>query len=157
MNVSERFFEKVEPRDGCLVFVGALSSEGYGRFHFEGKLHQAHRWILERWFGEPLDPTLDVDHLCRNRACVRPSHLELVSRSENIRRGDIPRLNRERADARTHCANGHEWTPETTYLYKGARHCKACKSERMARAPRETINAYSRAYRARQRAKRAAA
>jgi hypothetical protein len=134
VNAADRFFEKVTPDgNGCLLFR-TRSTEGYGRFADQGKLWQAHRWLLQRAMPEPIPAHMDVDHLCGNRACVRPSHLEIVTRSENIRRGTAPATNRARAAAITHCPKGHPYDEENTYRYtrRGmtVRMCRECMRER---------------------------
>lgn len=67
-----------------------------------------------------------VDHLCRNRACCNPAHLEAVPLLENIRRGVVGSPNK----IKTHCPQGHEYIASNTYSYKGERHCKTCKNEK---------------------------
>lgn len=71
---------------------------------------------------------LELDHLCRNRACVNPYHLDPVSHAENMRRGVAGLKQREK----THCPVGHEYTAENTYIHpqNGSRNCKACQRER---------------------------
>jgi hypothetical protein len=77
--------------NGCWNWDLTLSPTGYGRIS-NGVL--AHRWLYERMVG-PLSPFLELDHLCRNHACVNPEHLEEVPRLENVRRGDVPKLTEE--------------------------------------------------------------
>lgn len=80
---------------------------------------------------------LTVDHLCRNRPCVNPAHMELVSRGENSLRGDTIVA---RCKSKTHCVNGHEFTPENTGSVparNNARCCKACQKIRRDRFNRE--------------------
>lgn len=154
-NPSERFFSRVEPdENGCLIWTGATSTSGYARFSVNGRLVQVHRWLLERALGEPIDPALDVDHLCRNRACVRPAHLEIVTRAENLRRSPLVG---KVGLTKTHCPQGHAYDDENTYWYRGHRHCKACARDRRIAVPLEIKAAYSRAFRARQKAKEASA
>jgi hypothetical protein len=75
---------------GCWRWTKALTSSGYGHFHYRGNYYQAHRLMYTLLRGPVL--TSAMDHLCRNRACVNPDHLEPVSHRENTRRGDGTRL-----------------------------------------------------------------
>jgi hypothetical protein len=72
--------------DGCWLWVGSLRG-GYGRVRFNGKLVEAHRLSYEHHVGKIPDG-LVIDHLCRNRSCINPEHLEVVTEAENIRRGN---------------------------------------------------------------------
>lgn len=71
----------------CWTWMASLSRLGYGIFSTggRGRSGPAHAWSYEHFVG-PIGPGLEIDHLCRNRACVRPSHLEAVTHSENMRR-----------------------------------------------------------------------
>lgn len=162
--VSDRFFAKVVPAgdgSGCLLWKAAVSTEGYGRFYHNGKNHQAHRWLLERGLGREIPRNLDVDHLCRNRACVSPQHLEIVTRSENIRRGRLGDVTRARAALITHCPQGHPYDESNTLvLHRKSggtkRLCRACSRARHKRIY-GTGAAYMRERRARQKAEKLAA
>lgn len=72
--------------DGCVLWTGFVGPDGYGRVCVAYKQRPAHRVIYEAFYG-PVPEHLDIDHLCRNRACVSPAHLEPVMRAENLRRG----------------------------------------------------------------------
>ena len=92
----------------CWVWTGCLDRQGYGRFGIGSRTDGtarpalAHRWAYERLIG-PFAPGLEPDHLCRNPPCVRPQHLEPVTRGENVRRGDSPLATRSRG-AENGCA-----------------------------------------------------
>ena len=104
--IKERFFAKVIKTKKCWVWLGAIiggDGAGYGQFRAEGQ-HRvlAHRWIYEQTNGKIRKGT-EIDHLCRNRACVNPSHLEAVTHQENLLRGPhiVPCKHGKRA--RSHC------------------------------------------------------
>lgn len=98
---------------------------GYGDF-YDGRAWLAHRWSYEHHVG-PIPEGLEIDHLCRNRGCVNPAHLEPVTPRENTHRGFGPSAQCAR---QTHCKRGHEFTDENTYRYPhGARACRTCKRE----------------------------
>lgn len=117
----QRIFSDIDiPRgdhEECWNWTGYLDKDGYGRFlgAFEKKT-SAHRLVYKIMVGEIPDG-LTLDHLCRNRRCVNPSHLEPVTFMENLRRA---------VALRTHCKNGHAWTPENTYTAVGRRACRKC-------------------------------
>ena len=105
---------------GCWEWQGRLQ-EGYGHHH-EGR---AHRVVYEA-LVEPIPEGLELDHLCENKCCVNPAHLEPVTHEENMRRAG--QKISEALRAKTHCKRGHEYSPENTYIRPGAgtRMCKEC-------------------------------
>ena len=107
-SVHERFSESYSAEGDCWIWTGTVSMYGYGRFWQDGVEHLAHRWAYQNFVGL-IPEGLELDHLCRNRSCVNPEHLEPVTARENQDRG-------LHGDLRTHCRNGHELTPENTYL-----------------------------------------
>ena len=92
---------------------------GYVTVMLDGNKTSFHRKMYELLVG-PIPEGLDIDHLCRNRACGNPAHLEAVTRSVNLMRG----VNR----ARTQCIHGHEYTDKNTYIFRGSRLCRKCRA-----------------------------
>lgn len=123
-----RFRGLVEMTPSCWLWTGQLDRYGYGRFRIYGGSVLAHRWSFEQVLG-PIPPGKQLDHLCRVRHCVNPSHLEVVAPEENTRRSWPA--------TKTHCVKGHEFTPENTYLRarsgEGRRDCRTCIRERARR------------------------
>jgi len=107
----ERFWTKVreDPTSGCWVWVGYRVPLGYGCFNSGGRrgpMIYAHRYTYRQLAG-PIPSWLEIDHLCRNPACVNPAHLELVTHQENILRGNNPAAQNAQ---KTHCPSSG---PET--------------------------------------------
>lgn len=124
----QRFWTFVEQTDTCWNWRGTPDQKGYGHITLtrDGKWTplSAHRVAYMLLVG-PLAPELTIDHLCRNRLCVNPAHLEAVSRWENVRRGNTITGNNTR---KTHCAHGHALTPENLDPDKhGWRRCAECR------------------------------
>jgi hypothetical protein len=124
----ERMTAKV---DGCIVWIGRLHRSGYADFYVDGKLVMAHRFAYEQANG-PIPEGMQLDHLCRNRRCVNPNHLEPVTSRENTMRSPIsPAAVNAR---KTHCVNGHALDGENLRIdYQGYRRCIACQSARSKR------------------------
>lgn len=83
----EHLTDKFTMGDDCWEWTAGKSVQGYGRVSFGGKNKLAHRVVYELMVG-PIPKNLEIDHLCRNRGCVRPDHLEPVLHAINVSRGD---------------------------------------------------------------------
>lgn len=122
----KRFEARLTPGpDACWNWIGAQagSLRPYGHFTMAGRVGiYAHRWSYEYHVG-PIPEGLEIDHLCANRLCVNPWHLEPVTGAVNRRRY---------AETFTHCPQGHEYTPENTSVGTGpkaGKQCRTCKRE----------------------------
>ena len=115
---------KRDPQTGCMSWTGSLNHGGYALMILWGRNMPAHRIAYEIAKG-PIPDGLVLDHLCRNRACCNPDHLEPVTYRENTLRGDtVPAAHARK----TRCSDGHELTPDNTGSdARGARFCKACR------------------------------
>lgn len=124
-----RFLALTDKTPECWNWKGA-TLRGYGRFRYFGHYIQAHRaaWLL---LVGPIPESLELDHLCRNRSCVNPSHLEPVTGRENKLRGDT--VNARNAH-KSECLRGHPLSGENLYVGPdGKRQCRMCGRERVKR------------------------
>lgn len=142
----DRFWSKCipEPMSGCWLWLGHYSSSGYGRFRFRGKDGPSHRATYVTARGA-IPKGLEIDHLCRQKACCNPAHLEAVTRSVNTLRGDAGRARgavNHYLKRRTACKRGHEYTAETTKMTeRHGRICLICTREVRTRARQKAMQA----------------
>jgi len=120
-----RFWAKVAKGapDECWLWTGA-KADGYGRLCRNRNWFYAHR-VSFGMAGNVIPDGLQLDHLCRNRSCVNPVHLEVVSNWENTLRGQN---HAAKLASVTHCPHGHPYDPTNTYVgVDGHRRCRACR------------------------------
>lgn len=140
----QRFNAKIEVNsNGCWNWTAALSQYGYGRFWYEhenGEWFQvmAHRFAYSVWISPLLDSTTVIDHLCRNKKCVNPAHMEEVTIQINTQKGLAGHHTFQ--SGKTHCPQGHSYDVENTYVTKnGKRMCRACGRLRRIERSRITM------------------
>lgn len=118
---------KVDFQDeSCWEWQGNIDNYGYGTYGKQN--YMVHRVVYEM-LVDKLKPEETLDHLCFNRSCVNPDHLEAVTLGVNVLRGNNPHAINAR---KTHCLNGHEFDEQNTYIHpkRGTRHCRACNTLR---------------------------
>lgn len=114
---------------GCQLWIARVTRKGYGDLWWDGRQVHAHRLAYQLYAG-PIPDGFHIHHTCEVRACINPDHLTPVSPREHAY------LHPENAQrAKTHCANGHEFTAANTYVYTGRKHwthrmCRACDRDR---------------------------
>lgn len=121
--ILSRFWNKVKKSNNCWKWT-TYTRSGYGRFKINGKLVTAHRFSYEL-IHVNIPTGYELDHLCRNRKCVNPEHLKIVTRKVNVLRGIGPTaINKNK----THCINGHLLTGKNLALRENNnRQCKTCR------------------------------
>lgn len=118
--IPARLWDKVEKTETCWNWTGNLSRDGYGRMfgHKDFGTTLPHRITWQSANG-PVPDGLELDHICNNRRCVRPGHMEAVTHAENVRRAWA---------RKTECPNGHPYTPENRVPdSRGGERCLPCR------------------------------
>ena len=135
MTPEEFIFERAmpEPNSGCWLWLLKLDKDGYGCLKKNGKHWRSHRYAYETLVG-PIPDGLEIDHLCRNKSCCNPSHLEVVTTQQNIqRRPHSDKVGKYKL-ANTHCPHGHPYSGDNLRVAtNGQRVCRTCMREFMRR------------------------
>jgi hypothetical protein len=116
----DKFVDSILIDDGCWLWQGPRANKGYGQHSFANKNRSAHTWAYV-FFRGAVPNGMEVDHICFTPACVRPSHLQLLTVSANRAR--------KRTMLEQRCLKGHPRTPENVYLYRDRRVCRICRYE----------------------------
>jgi HNH endonuclease len=145
---------RIQKTNGCWVWTGSLTVQGYGRMFIKerGTTDYAHRIVYKLLVG-PIPEGLTIDHLCRNKLCVNPEHLETVSARTNILRGYGPAARNAR---KKRCHKGHILSGKNVMIVRGGtkRQCRKCWSAYYKKWRREKPQLYK-ALLSRKNAKRA--
>jgi hypothetical protein len=134
-----RFWDKVypEPNTSCWLWGAYTNKKGYGQYRVRGAVNTAHREAYMALVGG-IPEAHQIDHLCRQRCCVNPSHLEAVTGIVNHLRGL-----RNQNTAKTECDYGHPLSGGNLYTYTSkagaiSRQCRICRVRRKAKYMAET-------------------
>lgn len=126
--IAERFWRRVLILEtGCWEWTGAKDKDGYGAFSVTHAARvRAHRWAYETYV-EHMHPWLQSDHICKNKSCVNPLHIEPVTARENVLRSNGPAAINAK---KTHCYKGHNLSGDNLILRDGrGRQCRTCERE----------------------------
>lgn len=142
--IEKRFEQKynVDTISGCWIWRASIGSHGYGQF-WDGRVVLAHRWAYEH-FLKKIPSGLEIDHLCKNKRCVNPQHLEPVTHQVNACRADAGKKTGAKQRAKTRCPRGHTYTEANTYTHNEKRQCRKCRQIRKTSQLRKSLATESR-------------
>lgn len=124
----------VETERGCWEWQGSATPKGYGRIWVGEKLLYVHRAAYEALVGE-IPEGLQLDHLCRNRGCWRPDHLDPVTNRVNAQRGEAGSYLGAKNLNKTHCPQGHPYDGDNLRVNaRGWRYCRTCRRDQKRQA-----------------------
>lgn len=134
----ERFWSLVDRRgkNECWPWLGTKNAKGYGRFHADGKSAMAHR-VSMALDDRDVPEGMEAHHVCRNRACVNPSHLSAATHRLNLLSGATITA---AAAARTHCPQGHPLSGDNVVIRRAKRSCRECARLRVRGQYRQTFS-----------------
>jgi len=121
----------------CIFQKKNHNPSGYAITNIGDKKARTHRLEWAKVFG-PIPEGFDLHHKCYNKGCINPDHLEAMSHSEHMKLSrkeeEISFGSRQLlASLRMKCKQGHFFTTENTYMYKGYRYCRTCNKEKVRR------------------------
>tara|TARA_R110000851_G_scaffold156925_1_gene299466 strand:+ start:43 stop:492 length:450 start_codon:yes stop_codon:yes gene_type:complete len=127
MVLPDRFWNKVNKTEDCWEWTSSKTKKGYGEFSYNSATKRAHRLSYEDINGK-IPEGLEIHHICNNRICVNPKHLEAVTHLANIQISVL-------RNKRTHCTKGHELTPDNLVHRTNRAHteCATCNRDRVGR------------------------
>jgi hypothetical protein len=131
-----RFWTKVDKSGDCWEWT-ASRIDGYGQFRIGGggSRNVKSHLVAYTWANGPVPSGMVIDHLCRNRACVNPDHMEVITPEENSTRGMVSRHKTTEV-----CTNGHRWDDNTLINPSGYRICKGCAAMKRATPESKTYH-----------------
>ena len=121
----KKFWSRIKVVNNCWEWQGGIKMDGYGSFYWNKKQYPSHRIAYQILRGN-VPEGLELGHLCRNRKCCNPEHLEPVTHHQNLMRGNtIIAIN----SRKTHCPQGHPYNGDNLIIKHGSRVCRICHND----------------------------
>lgn len=121
MSIGDRLWSKINITNSCWNWTASTDKDGYGQFRKkkDGRwtMAKSHRVVYESIIGK-IDQGMVLDHICENKKCVNPLHMQKTNHGDHMRR---------HANNRTNCRRGHEKTTENTYTWNENKYCLKCR------------------------------